>query len=226
MKTLAFDISTKMLSIALFDKHGIKDEFHEDVGIAHSELLIPTIKAMLERSGWRIEDIGLAAVGIGPGSFTGLRIAVATVKGLSAGTGIRAVGVPSMDAMAMCLPGVLEKDVAPLLDARKGKVYSCKYDMSGKAPERISGYMLLTVNELLDGLERDTVFFGDGVKKYRSELDKHGLADYIEDIDWYPRATWIGKMGIEKYNESSADPDLIEPLYLHAKECNITQGKG
>ena len=81
MKILSFDTSTKFLTIALLEDEAVKAEFHEDVGIRHSEILVSTIKDMLGKLEWKMEDIELMCVGLGPGSFTGIRIAVATVKG-------------------------------------------------------------------------------------------------------------------------------------------------
>ncbi|MGB3111451.1 MAG: tRNA (adenosine(37)-N6)-threonylcarbamoyltransferase complex dimerization subunit type 1 TsaB, partial [Candidatus Omnitrophota bacterium] len=96
MKTLAFDTSTKYLTIACLEGEEVKAEFHKDVGIGHSEILVPTFKGLLEKLDWKITGIDLVCVGIGPGSFTGLRIAVATVKGLAAVIKNKLVGVPSM----------------------------------------------------------------------------------------------------------------------------------
>ena len=121
MKILAFDTSTKFLSVACLEGEELKAEFHEDVGIGHSEMLVPTFKDLLRKLDWKIIDVGLVCVGLGPGSFTGLRIAAATVKGLAAVIETKLVGVPSMDAMVLNFP-TGEKNVATLLDARKGKV--------------------------------------------------------------------------------------------------------
>jgi len=220
MKTLAFDTSTKFLTIALFEGDDVVAEFHEDVGIKHSEILVPTIKDMVEKLSWDMQDIDLMCVGLGPGSFTGLRIAVATVKGFAAVLGNKLVGVPTMDAMAMkCSAG--ERLIAPLLDAHKGKVYSCIYE--GESPDRkkTTEYLLLTIGDLLDSLEEKVLFFGNGIEKYKDELDSHPMAEYIEDMDWYPRAADIGRLGIKRSAEGTDDPKTIDPLYLHARDCSV-----
>ncbi len=224
MRILAFDTSTKFLSVALLEDERKVSEFHEEAGIRHSEILITTIKNMLEGSGWEAKDIDLVCVGIGPGSFTGLRIAVATAKGLAAVLRNKVSGIPTMDAMIMNLPPN-KTLMAPLLDARKAKVYSCIYDRSGEEPERITEYLLVTIEELLDGLKRETIFFGDAVIKYKEVLDKHPLARYIDNCDWYPRAVQIGRMALRRLGSGTDTPESLEPLYLHAKECNITTKK-
>ncbi len=220
MKTLAFDTSTKFLSIALFEGYDVVAEFHEDVGIRHSEILVVTIKDMVEKLSWDIKDIDLMCVGLGPGSFTGLRIAIAAVKGFAAVLGNRLVGVPTMDAMVFkCLSD--ERLVAPLLDAHKGKVYSCIYEGKGPDRKKTTEYLLMTVGDLLGSLDEKVLFFGNGVEKYRSELDSHPMAEYIEDTDWYPRAADIGRLGIKRSARGTDDPKTIDPLYLHARDCSV-----
>ena len=135
MKTLAFDTSTKFLTIAGLDDDHVLSSFHEDVGIRHSEILVPTIDDVLLKAGWRLKDVDLIAVGIGPGSFTGLRIAVATVKGFLTVINAKVVGVPAMDAIAMNAPQD-KKMIAPFLDARKEKVYSCMYERKKRCPDK------------------------------------------------------------------------------------------
>ncbi|MDP8298629.1 MAG: tRNA (adenosine(37)-N6)-threonylcarbamoyltransferase complex dimerization subunit type 1 TsaB [Candidatus Tantalella remota] len=220
MKTLAFDTSTKFLTIALMEDGDVKSEFHEDVGIKHSEILISTIKDMVEGLSWDIKDIGLMCVGVGPGSFTGLRIAIATIKGFAAVNDNKVIAVPTMDAMVMRCSSD-ERLVAPLLDAHKGKVYSCVYE--GKAPcrKKTTEYLLMTIGDLLGSFKEKVLFFGNGIEKYRAELDSHPLAGYIEDMDWYPRGADIGRIGIKRSAEGVDDPKTIDPLYLHARDCMI-----
>jgi len=222
MKTLAFDTSTKFLSIALLEDENVIAEFHEDVGIKHSELLMPTIRDLVAGAGWNAKDIGLIAAGTGPGSFTGLRIAAATVKGLAVVIGSKVIGVPTMDAMIMNFPKDKGTRAAPLLDARKGKVYSCVYNLSGGEPERITDYLIVTIEAMLDKIGKKTVFFGDAVEKYRDKLTSHPLADCAEDLNWYPRASWIGKIGFKRSKNGTDDPETFEPMYLHEKECNVS----
>ena len=222
MKILAFDTSTKFLTIACMEDEAVMASFHEDAGVKHSEILIPTIKGMLEGLGWELKDLGLVCVGLGPGSFTGLRIAVATVKGLAAAAGTKVIGVPTMDAIVMNAPEN-RGSVAPFLDAHKGKVYTCIYERSEGGLKRITDYTLAAVEEILNGLEEEVFFFGSGVIKYKDKLENCALAQYNKDVDWYPKAADIGRLGHKKSLEGADDPETIDPLYLHSKECNIIQ---
>ena len=221
MKTLAFDTSTKFLSIALLEDEKTVKELHFEAGIKHSEILIPRIKELLSDAGWNLSDIGLICVGLGPGSFTGLRIAVATVKGLTISDGMKIKGVPTMDAMARRI-STEKRLIAPLLDAHKGKVYSCIYKRKNNEINRITDYLLLTIEELLDSLKEKVVFFGSGATKYIEKLKEHPLAQIDEECDWYPRAVDIGLIGLKRLSEGSDEAEELDPLYLHSKECNIT----
>jgi len=220
MKVLAFDTSTKFLSIALLEDNEPKAVFHEDVGIRHSEILVPTINDLLNKISWDLKDIELMCVGLGPGSFTGLRIAVATIKGFAAVLRNKVVGVPTMDAIAMNYSGE-KKLIAPLLDARKGKVYSCIYERSGGEVKKTTDDLLITIDELLENLDKKVMFFGDAVSKYSDKLDNNSFAGYDKNIDWYPRAVNIARLGVKKAHSGVDDPEVIDPLYLHAKECQI-----
>ncbi|MFH1552792.1 MAG: tRNA (adenosine(37)-N6)-threonylcarbamoyltransferase complex dimerization subunit type 1 TsaB [Candidatus Omnitrophota bacterium] len=222
MRILAFDTSTKFLSIACLENTDVVARFHEDVGIRHSEIIVPTIEKMLGKINWTIAEVELVCVGLGPGSFTGLRIAVATVKGFAAAVENKVVGVPTMDAMVMNL-SFAEKRVAPFIDARKGKVYTCIYDRTGREAKKLTDYLLVTVDEFLKSLDEEVLFFGDAVTKYKDELENSSLARYDEKVDWYPRAENIGRIGYKKALTATDDPKDIEPLYLHAKEANITE---
>ncbi len=222
MKTLAFDTSTRYMSIACLEGNAVKAEFHEDAGIRHSEILVPTIKNMLDQLGWDIGQIGLFCVGLGPGSFTGLRIAAATVKAFAISVPAKVVGVPSFDAIAFNAPPG-ENVIAPFLNAHKGKVYSCIYEFFGQEMTKKSDYLLVTVEELLGGLDGEVFFLGDGIARYKKELDGNKLARYDEGLDWYPRAARIALLGLERAGKGLDDPETIEPLYLHPKECDVSE---
>ena len=102
MKVLAFDTSSKYLSVAVADDDKVLSSFHKDMGLNHCSLLIPTIDKILNKCKIELKEIDLIALSIGPGSFTGLRIGVSTAKALSLATKIPVVGVPTLDVIAHC----------------------------------------------------------------------------------------------------------------------------
>ncbi|MBD3425750.1 MAG: tRNA (adenosine(37)-N6)-threonylcarbamoyltransferase complex dimerization subunit type 1 TsaB [Candidatus Omnitrophica bacterium] len=222
MKVLAFDTSTKFLSVACLEDGRQCACFHEEAGIRHSEILVATIKSLLEEAAWRVQQLDLVCVGLGPGSFTGLRIGVATVKALAAATAVKAVGVPSMDASAVKCAHLGAK-IAPFLDAHKGKVYTAVYSTTGKLPRRDTDYLLTDVEEFLAGLKEDVVLFGSGVIKYKKQLELSRRVECLEDIDWYPHAADIARLGTERAAKAEANADKLDPMYMHSKYCNVTE---
>ena len=221
MRILALETSTEFLSLACLDNGDVAAEIHERAGMKHSEILVPRIKDILEKAGWSVHDIDLLAIGVGPGSFTGLRIGVSTVKGLSLVIRARIFAVPSLDAIAMRAPEGKEL-IVPVLDAHKGKVYTCVYkrSRSGK-PEKKTEYMLCRVESLKDKITERSVIFGSGIDKYRSEFEKWPMAEIKDNVDWFPRAADIGRIALCLSPEAEIPAGDLEPMYLYSKECNV-----
>jgi len=220
MKILAFDTSTKYLSIACFEDKNCVVQFHKDIGIQHSNLLIPTIESLLKQIKWDIKQINLLCVGIGPGSFTGLRIGIAVAKALTFIVKNNIVTVPTMDAMVYNYT-LKDSFIAPLLDARKGKVYVCVYKKNKQNIIRITDYLLIEIEQFLKTLDKEVFFFGDAITKYKTALDNCKFAKYDETFSFYPKAKYIALKGLEKSKNYLDDYKKIVPLYLHSKECNI-----
>jgi tRNA threonylcarbamoyladenosine biosynthesis protein TsaB len=193
----------------------IAARFHRKVGREHSTLLVPTISKMLAKARLKLKDAGLIAVGIGPGSFTGLRIGAAVAKGLSYVSGVPIAAVPTFDAIALNALG--EKGViCVVMDARKNKVYGCFYKSDGMKIKRISRYLLVPADELLklSGKYDKVVFLGDGV----------GLVGARVNVAaWYPKAEAIAALGWEMFREKkTVAAEDLEPMYLYSRECDIT----
>ncbi|MCK4463971.1 MAG: tRNA (adenosine(37)-N6)-threonylcarbamoyltransferase complex dimerization subunit type 1 TsaB [Candidatus Omnitrophica bacterium] len=222
MKILAYDTSNKFLSVAILDEEELLSNFHKDIGINHSSMLIPTIDKTLKHAHLKLKNIDAIALSIGPGSFTGLRIGVSTAKALSLVTDIPVIGVPSLDVIAY---NYIEKEgyISPVLDAKKNKVYSVIYESSSGEISRISEYLLVDVDNLLERLKGPTLFFGDGLSLYGEYMAKNcPLIKFSKNTDWYPRAEIVGKLGLQKIKKGyREDIDKLVPMYLHPKECNI-----
>ena len=122
MRILALETSTLAGSAALLEGGRIVGESLLDVALTHSERLMAMVDRLIQDSGWRATDLEALAVSTGPGSFTGLRIGIATAKGLALALGVPVAPVPTLDALAWNLP-FADALVCPLLDARKGEVY-------------------------------------------------------------------------------------------------------
>lgn len=216
MKILALDTSTTHLSLAIMDGEKVLAAFHEKVDRNHSSLLVPMIDKVLKKARVKIGDIGGFCIGVGPGSFTGLRIGVATVKGLAYSSRKPVVTVPTFDAVAMNAAG-FEGVICVVLDARKNKVYAALYKSDRKGIKKISKYLLLPASDLLHLLEKyDKLYLlGDGVSLLGGS--KAGTDN------WYPRAEILGKLAVGSFRKKKfVTPEKLEPMYLYSKECDIT----
>ena len=132
-RMLAFDTSADVTAVAVLDAEAVVVEDCTPTAERHAETLLPRIEQCLARAGVALADIDVFAVGIGPGSFTGVRVGVATAKGLALATGKPLRGVVSLAALAGSLlerePGT-ELLVAPILDAFKGEVFAALYSVT------------------------------------------------------------------------------------------------
>jgi len=123
VKLAAIDTSTALGSVALFDGAELVDEDEQTVSNAHGESLLPMVDRVFSRAGWKPREVARWAVGIGPGSFTGVRIGVGTVKGIVIATGAEVVGVTSLDAVAFGVEAPPGSLVASVVFAMKGEVF-------------------------------------------------------------------------------------------------------
>ncbi|MBU1147488.1 MAG: tRNA (adenosine(37)-N6)-threonylcarbamoyltransferase complex dimerization subunit type 1 TsaB [Candidatus Omnitrophica bacterium] len=229
MKILAIDTSSKMLSIALGDGKDIIKEENYLLDRRHSSLLIPKIKEMLEGSSLSINKIDAFVVGLGPGSFTGLRIGVSAVKGLGLALKKPCIGIASIDALAMntmgnfvsCPNGQLTKlpMVVPIIDAKRENVYSAIYEKKNGRIIRKTDYLLIKVDKLLKKVKKDAIFLGDGVSIYK---DKIGRGIFLQEKYWYPKAGNLIKLALPKIKRTKkCDLARLEPIYLYPKDCQV-----
>jgi len=219
MKLLAIDTSTDYLSVAVMDGAKAIARVHRMVPRSHSSLLMPTIDAMLRKAKLKLKDIDGFCVSIGPGSFTGLRIGVATVKGLAFCTKKPIVTVPTLDviaANAVTSRGI----VCVVLDARKNKVYACIYRTDGTKARKVSAILLTGADTLLEKLKGyDTVSL---VGDYAERLAAMASGMKIATARWHPRPDVVGRLGCEAFKkEKFVSPEKLEPSYIYSKECDI-----
>lgn len=150
MNILALESAAAVGSAALLRDGRRIAELTLETGNTHSETLLPSVDMLLKLTGLSLKDVDLFAASVGPGSFTGIRIGAATVKGLAFGTDKPCIGVSSVEALAYGLLGT-EGLVCPVLNARRRQVYTAIFRASHGKLERLTADTLLTVDEL-DGL--------------------------------------------------------------------------
>ena len=232
MLVLAFDTATLFGSVALVGPGGVIVEMSIHSETTHSERLLPAIHAVLEAADLRIGDVEGFATGLGPGSFTGLRIALATAKGLVIGTGRPLVGVPTLDALAANMtPAPL---LCPMLDACKGEVYASIYRSAPDGTiEKEAGEFSIAPEQLmtepiLQSEAGPVTFLGSGARLYADRIRQKlgGRAVFAPPERDYPRAAVVGRIGREELLAGRAhDPGRLAPLYVRASDAEIARAK-
>jgi len=227
MNILAIDTTTRFLCLGIL-KQGKVSQLNEDLGIRHSELLITKLKSLLKKAHISIADIDYFVCDIGPGSFTGIRIGLSTVKGFAYSLNKPVVGISSLDILAHNVKECPEGLIIPIIDARRGLVYSAIYKIKKDKIIKMSPYMLISVQDLFKKIKAKEriIFLGDGLRNYRDLIvAKFGRNARISgEAFWYPKAGNILEIaqGLIKRKKLS-DALRIKPLYLYSKECQIVK---
>ena len=211
MKILGVDTSTPIGSVALIDDDNVVAEHTLDIVRAHSSRLMPAIDSVLKWGDITVNDLDGCAVGIGPGSFTGIRIGVATIKSICYAVDKPIVGVSTLEAIAYNLRWS-SSIICPLLDARRSETYGAIFEGNTNW-ERLSEDLCLPIDALLDRIKEGTPadcvinFVGDGLATYgdavRENLgDRVHFADAIFNV---PRGATIAYLGAQRLQQGDSD---------------------
>jgi tRNA threonylcarbamoyladenosine biosynthesis protein TsaB len=229
MITLAMECATETVGLALLDGEGILAEFYLGPGRHHAEVLLPALEKLLLLSRIPIEKIDLLACTTGPGSFTGVRMGVSTVKGLALAIGKPIVGVSTLETLAMnAVP--TSGLICPLLDARRGQVYAGLYRMGPDGfPEVVTPERLTDIVQLIRDLPTDEVdLIGDGAVRYRDRIleSRPGLCVPFGSRQHRLNASAVGMIGIHRYYSGLGEELLtFSPKYLRPSEAELRGGK-
>jgi len=226
MKMVAVDASTPSGSVALFDDGEVMAEFNFHLGGRHSETLLRAIDTICTVSGVDVKDVDSYAVTRGPGSFTGLRVGISTVKGLAWSSGRLVAGVSTLKSLAMNLP-FAEGLIAPVFNARRGELYGGIYrwkwgergeqgrlevvaDDCAVAPEV---FIERVGEEASRGTAGAPIFLGDGIDICESLIGEHLPAACSAPRHlWSIRASSVGRVAMES-DHVWGDAATILPLY-------------
>jgi tRNA threonylcarbamoyladenosine biosynthesis protein TsaB len=196
MLILAFDTATEVATSALVADGEVLGE-----RVSRAVTLLEDVDALVRQAGARTRDIEALAVGIGPGSFTGVRVGLATARGLALALDIPVAGVSTLSALEAGAPGAL-----PVIDARRREVFVLQEEPRVLAPEEL---------KIVPG----TVCVGSGAVRYRSLLEAEG-AEVPRDQDerHLPRARFHAQLA-----KGFGSADLVEPLYLRVPDADKTR---
>lgn len=190
----------------------------------HSQMMMPQIESMFRLAEVSPSDVDVFAAAVGPGSFTGVRIGVATVKAMAQAAKKPCVAVSTLEALAhssSCFKGIL----CPILDARRNQVYNALFDSDGEKMARKCDDRALTLSELfneLKELNRDVLFMGDGVLAYREEISESlgSLAHFAPKVNNLNLAGSVAEIGLKMFNDGifTSYNDLV-PQYVRLSQA-------
>ena len=226
MKLLAVDTSTRACSVAVVDQDRLACEITTGPTGTHSTHLLRLIRMTLEFSEIELHELDGLAVCVGPGSFTGLRIGVATVKGLAFAAAKPVSGVSSLEALAQpCLPW--PHLICAMLDARKGEVYAALYRARDGHLEREGREAVLSIEDALDGIHETCLFVGDGASRYREPIGVRlgPLALFPAAGQDFLRASSVAALAqVQFARQEIEDLDRLVPRYVRHSDAELSIG--
>jgi tRNA threonylcarbamoyladenosine biosynthesis protein TsaB len=226
---LAMETATMCGSVALVSENRCLAEYSLQTGETHSRRLLAGVDWLLQETGIDWSTIDAVAVSQGPGSFTGLRIGLATAKGLALAGGAKLIGIGTLDGLAAQLFAAGKILICPVLDARKKEVYCGFYKCDNQGIPRLQDeYLVISPEALCDRIDEPVVLLGDGASVY-GDLFREKLADLLKVVPanvYFPRAATIGLLATEKWRQNEfLDPAAAEPIYIRLSEAELHFGK-
>ena len=230
MKVLAVDTSSVVATCAVLDEEKVLGEYSLNQEMTHSEKIIPMIKELMDSINLKPKDIDVFAGAVGPGSFTGLRIGIATIKGLAHVFDKPVVGVSTLEALAYNIP--FDGIVVPLIDARRERVFTGIYKWKDGKLVNLSEPAILELDELLNIIQDNyekVLFNGDGTLVYKEKIveklkDKAQFAPISLNM---ARASSVGELSLLKWKEGKAENYFqLVPEYLRESQAQREYKKG
>lgn len=219
MLILALESSAKAASVALMQDAELLAQYSQCSGLTHSRTLLPMVEDMLKNTDKKLADVDFIAVAHGPGSFTGIRIGVSTVKGLAWASDKKCVGVSTLAAMAWhgAAAGGL---VCSVMDARRSQVYNALFEIKDGAPERLCRDRAIALSELaaeLKGYDREVLLVGDGARLSFDYLTAEGISCRIAPQNLLYQSAW--GVGMEALRTEPGTADDLLPVYLRLSQA-------
>ena len=227
MKILAFECSAKQASVAIAENEKILTEFYSNVGLTHSQTLMPMLEAALSACGLAVDDIDGYCVAAGPGSFTGLRIGMSAVKGLTIGNRKPCVGVSTLLAMAHCNLA-FKGFIAECLEARCIQCYCGLFLSDGEKISRLSEDMAIPMEEFCELVNAKTeelnlpvLIMGDGANLfYKGFGEKLNNAILAPDGSRYQSARGVAAAALENFiSGNTVGSQELLPIYLRLPQA-------
>ncbi len=229
MKYMAVDTSTRHTSIAIADGEKILASRHVAPKKDLSLSITFDIERTLQKAGVFLSGLDGFVIGLGPGSFTSLRVGLSMLKAFIMVTQRPVVGVSSLDVIAMNVKAKARTNVCVISDARRDLLYCALYEREGAALMRKSDYLLKSWNEIWPSLSGDFVFIGDGIPLFKERIAESAArptsrfkASFAPEKQWLPQAKELAVLGYQRLCRGDVDDvTTLAPLYLHPEDCQV-----
>lgn len=221
MIILSLDSSATVASVALCDGERLLAEYTLNNGNTHSETLLPMVEAVLSHFGITTDDVDLFAASTGPGSFTGVRIGAATLKGIAFGKEKPCVAVSTLEAIAenaIAVKGL----ICPVMNARRSQIYTALFSSNGETLERLlpdSAMSIAELDELLSKYDTPVTFCGDGYDITVNALEKTSHSP-LPDRLRHQSAYSVAQVALRKYEAGEYTTDsALAVTYLRPSQA-------
>ena len=222
-RVAAFDASTWWGGVALVESDGesgcnLIAEWGLHVTDSHAAHLLQGLEHLLQQAGWERGTLDAFAAARGPGAFTGVRVALGTVRGLALAAGRACVGVDTLQALAEA-SGPAEADRVPLLDAGRGEVYGARYDAAGSPPVELRAPWLGPPEQVLEqGAGGGAVLIGPGAELTGTTLARVGWSGTFRRLPTSV-AAGVGRIALSRLAQGDTGEDGMSPLYLRPPDA-------
>jgi tRNA threonylcarbamoyladenosine biosynthesis protein TsaB len=222
MLILGIETATPQVSVAIGGHEGVIALFEVARRRRHAETLVPAIEFCCQQSGVELDEIGLVAVDVGPGLFTGMRVGLATGKAMAQALRVPMIGISALDLLAFA-HRQSDRVVVPVVDARKGEVFYAIYRPVPAGVQQVVAPRAASVDELVADLvarSQDTLCVGDGALRYRREICDGYHCEFADEA--YPSAGPLVQLAHARaLREEWEQPSDIHALYLRPPDADI-----
>jgi tRNA threonylcarbamoyladenosine biosynthesis protein TsaB len=221
---LGIETATQQVGCALGGVEGVLASFQSSRDRRHAETLAPAIEFLARQARVELKEISVVAVDIGPGLFTGLRVGIATAKAMAQALRVPMIGLSSLDLLAFPLRHC-NRLVVPVIDARRGEVFTAGYRQVPGGIQRVDPYRLTSPEELASDIlarNEDCVLVGDGALRYRDAFRDARNTEIADTGLAYPSPSALVELAQPKaLREEFIQPWELEPLYLRRSDAEI-----
>lgn len=224
MLILGIESSTAQVGCAIGGHEGVLASAHAAKGRRHAENLTPAIEFICGQAQIDLDEIGLVAVDVGPGLFTGLRVGVATAKSIAFALRVPMIGVSSLDLLAFPVRFTPRLIVAAI-DARRGELYHASYRQVPGGVQRVSEYAVSSPEDLASDLfatDDEPLLVGDGAQRYHEAFDELRKVEIVDRGACHPSASSLVQLAHARaLREDFSQIDEIAPIYLRKPDAEI-----